>query len=166
MLTSAQLPALKAAIDADPLLSAEPKNSDGEFNIAAAFNLAATPNYFVWKTWATINELLGAGFDWTRVDNLTVGKARIWEFMTALGAINPSQSNVRAGVNACFSVAAADAPCRQAIFNGSQRLALRGEKLYATGSGATSNDQGVGPSTMGFEGNISAADVNAARNLP
>jgi hypothetical protein len=35
MLTTAQLQAIKAAIDADPVLSAQPLNSDGAFFIAA-----------------------------------------------------------------------------------------------------------------------------------
>ena len=138
-------------------------NSDGDFAIAAAYNLTATPNYFVWKPSVVVNDLMLAPFDWTRVDNLTVGKARIWDWMGQVGIIDPSQANIRAGINACFSVAVGDAPCRQAMFNGSQRLATRVEKLFATGTGTATTDLGVGPSVMGFEGPLSYQDVSAAR---
>lgn len=166
MLTPSQLTTLKAAILADPVLSAKPNNSDGWFDTAALLNQVATPNYFVWKTSVSVSEIILNGFDWTRVDNLTVGKARIWEWMTQIGTINPSQANVRSGINACFSVQGADAANRQAIYDHSNRLATRAEKLFASGSGTTPTDQGIGPSTMTFEGNLSASDVEQARNLP
>lgn len=167
MLTQQQLATLKADILADPALNQLPNNSDGNFSIASAYNLLASPNYTVWKSTVPVNELTGqAGFDWTRVDNLTVGKARIWEFMTDVGLINPSLPNVRAGFEACFSVEVADGPTRQAIYNGSSRLATRAEKLFATGSGSPPTNHGVGPSQMGFEGSLSYQDVESARNLP
>jgi hypothetical protein len=163
MLTAPQLAALKAAILADPVLAAKPMNSDGDFDIAAALNQPAVPDYFVWRTAVPTDEIMLNGFDWTRVDNLTVGKSRIWEWMTNLGQINPSQSNVRAGVLAVFTTAG-DLANRNAVFSHCQRLATRVEKLFATGSGTTTTDQGVGPSTMGFEGAISYQDVSLARN--
>lgn len=163
MLTPQQLQTLKTAINADPVLAAKPLNSDGAFDIAAAFNLPAVPDYYVWRTLVPTDEIMLNGFDWTRVDNLTVGKARIWEWMTQLGQLNPSQANVRAGVLAVFS-AAGDLANRNAVFGHCQRLATRAEKLFATGTGATTTDQGVGPSTMGFEGQISWQDVDTARN--
>lgn len=162
-LTSAQKTALKAAIAADGTLAAKPNNPDGNFDIAAAFNLTATPDFFVWKTSVEVAEIMQNGFDWTRVDNLTVGKARIWEWMTIAGTIRPNQTNVRSGIIACFSTAG-DLATRQAAFTHCQRLATRAEKLFATGSGTTTNDQGVGPATMSFEGNLTSDDVEAARN--
>ena len=85
--------------------------------------------------------------------------------MTALGVVNPSQANVRAGIEATFAVEAADEPCRQAIYNGAQKLATRGEKLFATGTGAASTHHGVGPAVMSFEGVLSYQDVQEARAL-
>lgn len=163
MLTTPQLQALKAAILADQELAAQPNNSDGNFAIAAALNQPATPAFYVWRTSVAITEIMQNGFDWTRVDNLTAGKARIWEFMTAANQVNPSLANVRAGFLATFSVAA-DQVTRQGIFNHSQRQATRAEKLLATGAGTTATDQGVGPATMGFEGALSFDDVAQARN--
>jgi len=45
-LTTAQYQTLKAAIVADPTLSAQPLNSDGAFAIAAALNAIASPVEF------------------------------------------------------------------------------------------------------------------------
>jgi hypothetical protein len=162
-LTTAQLQTLKAAILADPTLAAKPNNTDGNFDIAAAMNAIATPDFFVWRTSVPIDEIMRNGFDWTRVDNLTVGKSRIWEWMTAIGTIKPNQDNVRAGVLAVFTTAL-DQPNRLAVFGHCQRQATRAEKLFATGTGATTTDQGVGPAQLTFEGNLSYQDVTSARN--
>lgn len=165
MLTDPQLATLKAEILADPVLAAKPNNSDGNFDIAAAFNLNASPDFYVWRSSVTTDEIMLNGFDWTRVDNLTVGKSRIWEWMTSLDRINPAQANVRAGVLAVFS-AAGDLANRVAVFTHSQRRATRAEKLFATGAGTSTTDQGVGPAVMVFEGQLSYADIEQARNLP
>ena len=162
-LTSAQLLTLKAEILADPVLAALPNNPDGDFEIAAQLNALAVPDFFVWRTNVPLDEIMVNGFDWTRVDNLTVGKARIWEWMVALGHINPSQANVRAGVLAVFTTAS-DLGNRVAVFGHCQRQATRAEKVLAVGTGTTTTDQGVGPATMGFEGNLSYVDVQNARN--
>lgn len=164
-LTNAQLQSLKTAIAADPVLAAKPNTPDGAFDIAAAMNAVATPDFFVWRSSVPTNEIMQNGFDWTRVDNLTTGKARIWEWMTDVAVIAPSQANVRAGILAVFGTAG-DLAMRQAIFGHCQRLAKRAEKLFATGAGTTVTEQGTGPATMAFEGNLTYQDVLDARNLP
>jgi hypothetical protein len=163
MLTPAQNTALKAAIIADATLNAFVNNSDGAFGIAALLNATASPDYYVWRTSVPMKEIMQNGFDWTRVDNLTIGKARIWDWMRGTGEVNPSQSNVRAGVLAVFGTAG-DLSTRLAVFQHCQRLATQAEKLFATGSGVTTTEQGAGPSVMGFEGNLSYQDVDNARN--
>lgn len=166
VLTTPQLQTLKAAILADPVLA--PlfiDNSDALTTIAVAFNQLASPAFKVWKSSVSTDEIMRNGFDWTRVDNLTVGKARIFEWMMRTGTLNPSQANVRAGVEAAFSVEVGDRPNRQAIYDHCQRDATRAEKLFATGSGTASTDHGVGPATMVIEGSLSAADISNARNV-
>lgn len=163
MLTPEQKTTLKAHIDASGDLNTFPNNSDGNFAIAALLNLAASPAFYAWKSSVEVTEIMQNGFDWTRVDNLTVGKARIFEWMMATSMLHPNQANVRAGVLAAFGVSA-DLATRQAIFGHCQRTASRIEKLLATGTGTSSTDQGVGPATMGFEGPIDFNDVEAARN--
>jgi hypothetical protein len=162
-LTTQQLQTLKTDIAADPVLSTLPQNADGAFAVAVEYNKPAVPNFYVWKTGVSTNELMaGQGFDWTRIDNLTVGKSRIWEFMTAIGFVNPALPNVRAGFEATFSVEAGDQSTRQAIYNQSQRLASRFEKLYATGLGTAATHHGVGPATMAVEGPLAYQDVQDA----
>ncbi len=159
-LTTQQLAALKADILADPAMAGKPNNSDGNFDIAKAYNLTASPAYIVWRTSVAINEIMSNGFDWTRVDNATVGKARIWEWMTQIGTINPSKATIRAGIDEAWSGTGAEQVAhRAAIYVHCKRAATRVEKLFATGTGTT-----LSPSTMGFEGNLSGDDVEAARN--
>lgn len=165
MLTTEQQATLKADILADPVLAAYPNTTDGAYAIAALYDQQATPAFYVWKSSVSVNEIMGNGFAWTLVDNLGVGKARIWEWMTSLGTINISQANVRAGVLACFAGGTGGFPeMRTSVFGHGQRMATRAEKLFATGTGVVSNDQGVGPATMAVEGTLSYMDVFNARN--
>ncbi len=163
MLTAPQQQTLKTFMANTPALNAYPNTLDGAFEIAAAINTKATPDFYVWRTSVAVDEIMQNGFDWTRVDNLTVGKARIMEWMMLTGRLNLSQANVRAGVLACFSTAG-DLANRNAVFGHCQRTATVAEKLFATGAGTSTTDQGVGPATMSIEGAISPQDVYDARN--
>ena len=157
-LTTQQKQTLKAAIDADPALSSLPNNSDGAFAIAAILNLTATPDYVVWRTEVSGDEIMLNGFDWTQVDNLTVGKARIWDWMLRAGSLNPSKPNIRAGIDATWVGNANALAVRAAVYVHCKRLATRAEKLLATGSGTDAS-----PSTMTFEGLLGHQDVESAR---
>lgn len=154
-LTPAQLTALAADITADPTLSAKPNNSDGAFDIAAAYNLPASPSFVVWRTSVTTDEIMNNGFVWTVVDGLTAGKARIWDWMTRLGTINPAKANIRQGLTDAFGSGTAMAT---AITPHLKRNATRAEKLFASGTGSDAS-----PATMTFEGNLSYFDVLQAR---
>lgn len=178
-LTTPQLQTLKNAIAADPLLANQPNSDDGDQAIADAMNLAASPAFSVWRTRVLLMDVTAKpGFDWTRVDNLSVGKARIWEWLFMPGSnVSAALPSVRTGVEAAFSVQAADAPCRQAFYDAGSRLATRVERLYVTpaivpGGGTTGSNgtpptsNGVGPQNMLTEGPLSGGDVRAARNLP
>lgn len=156
MLTTQQLAALKADILADPVLSAQPMNSDGSFAIAAAYNLEADPAFVVWRTNVPAQEIMSNGFVWTSVDALTAGKARIWDWMTRYGSINPSKANVRQGLQDCFGAASAMVT---GILPHLKRNATRGERLLATGTGTNGT-----PGVLTFEGTLSYQDIEAARN--
>lgn len=170
MLTAAQRTALKADITADPALLAlaQQNTAAGYAQIADAYNTAANPAYFVWRSDVTQDEIMRNGFDWVRVDNLSVGKARIWEWLfdNLERSIDPGKPNVRAGILAAFTPAvlpqAADQAMRLAIFGHCQRIATRLEKLFAIGPGTTVTDQGIGPSTMPAEGQITREEVELA----
>lgn len=164
-MTPTQLQAIKAEINADPALSSQPMNSDGAFAIAAALNQTATPDFYVWKTELMLDEITQNGFDWVEVDNLSVGKARIWEWLfdNASRSINPSKANVRAGIAECWKGTAGKNAVRAAVFGHCQRLATRFEKLFATGAGTSTDGDGVGPASMAVVGPISYQDVEQAR---
>jgi hypothetical protein len=160
MLTPAQLATLKAAIDADPTLAAIPATPDGAYAIAEALDVAATPAFTVWKTAVEIDEIMRNGIDWSRVDNLTVGKARIWDWLSRLGSFNPSRANIRAGIDAAWVGTAADLAVRATVYTHCKRPATRAEKLYATGTGTDAS-----PAVLTFEGKLQYTEVEAARRL-
>jgi hypothetical protein len=76
-MTDAQLQALKADITADPALAAVPKTSDGAFDVAAAYNLVAAPDFWVWRTAVSQDEYVngvgpdGTTFSWTGTGFIT-----------------------------------------------------------------------------------------------
>lgn len=152
----ALLTILKADILADPAFV-------GQFaeQIAAAYNVTASPEFVVWKTGVDVDEIMRNGMDWTQVDNLTVGKARIWDWMTRLGIFDASKPNIRAGIDAAWVGTAQMLAVRAIVYTHCKRAATRGEKLLSTGIGTTNS-----PATMQFEGVMTYQDVEAAQNLP
>lgn len=161
MLTAEQKLVVKAAILADPELAAQPLNSDGAFAIADALNQVAAPAFIVWRTSVMLDEVSQSDtFNWTEVDGLSVGKARIWEWLfdNSSQSMNPSKANVRAGIINCWSGNAARLVVQAAILDISKRAATRAEKILATGTGTTAS-----PAVMGFEGPLSYSDVQDAR---
>jgi hypothetical protein len=158
MLTTGQLATLKAAIEADPVLNAYPKNSDGAYDIAAALDVPAEPAFIVWKTNVSVDEIMRNGMAWDRVDNLTVGKARIWDWLGRLGSFDASRANVRSGIDAAWIGTAADLAVRAAIYVHCKRSATKAEKILATGTGTDAV-----PATMGYEGRLQYTDVQIAR---
>ena len=157
MLTSAQLATLKADILADGALAAIPNTLDGAFDIAQLYNLSASPAFTVWRTEVSTKQIMENGFIWTAVDSLQIGKARIWDWMSGLGSINPSKTNVRQGLQDAFGAGSA---MQAAILPFLKRLATRAEKLFATGTGSDAQ-----PGTITFEGTLNYQEVYDARNL-
>lgn len=158
-MTPAQLATLKAAILADPVLDAYPNNSDGAYDMAQFLNQLATPSYIVWRTAVDPDEIMRNGMDWTRVDNLSLGKARIWEWMSRLGTFDPSKINIRAGIDAAWVGTAQDLAVRAIVYTHCKREATKAEKIFASGSGTDAS-----PSTMTIEGLLPYSDIQAARN--
>ena len=166
MLTTQQQATLKAAIVADPILNAFPQTQDGAFAIAVELNKNASPEFYIWKESVAQQEIEQNGFNWVEVDNLTVGKARIWEwlFNNPSESINPSKLNVRDGITECWKGSAAKNAVRFEVFKHCQRLATKFEKLFATGAGTTTDQDGVGPASASLYGTVRYEDVYDARN--
>lgn len=156
-LTTAQLLTLKADIAADPVLSAFPNNSDGAFEIAAAYNQVFIPAFRVWKTDVPTKDAKKA-MVWTEYIGRSVGERDAWQFMLSNGTINAADTNVRQGIADIFS-GPGGATTRANLTAIAKRDATRAEKLFATGTGTE-----LSPATMVFEGNLSYQDVQDARN--
>lgn len=157
MLTDAQLPALSSAIQAetDPAFVAL-LDSGATGAMAEWLNGVASPAFICWRTRVPLDEIMQNGFDWTQVDNATVGQARIWEwlFNNTTKTINPSKANVRAGIAECWKGNAQKLAVQAAVLGHCKRSATRGERIFATGTGTD-----VTPGNFGFEGAISDGDV-------
>jgi hypothetical protein len=158
MLTTAQIAIVKADIAANTDTNNIPAGSDGSWTIANLYNELAVPDYFVWRTNVPADEVMRNGMDWTRVDNLSIGKARIWEWMTKLGSFNASKANIRAGIDACWVGTAADLAVRAAVYTHCNRPATRLEKLLAAGIGTVAS-----PATMAYEGTVSYQNIDTVR---
>jgi hypothetical protein len=155
MLTTEQKATLKAFIESDQALNT--LYVDGNLSgLADGLNAVATPSFIVWRTAVTQDEIMQNGFDWVQVDNLTVGKARIWEWMfkNLSVSINPSKINVRAGIEEAWKGTAAMLAVRAAIYVHCKRAASVIEKLFATGTGTDAV-----PATMTLEGPINYSDL-------
>jgi len=156
-MTPQQLQTLKAALLADPALAQYIVDYRDDL-IRDYYNAPAYPAFIVWRTSVTQDEIMLNGFDWSRVDNLSIGKARVWEWLfdNQGKAINPSKTNVRAGIDQTWVGTAADLAVRAAVYTHCKRPASRVERLFATGAGTD-----VSPGLMAFEGEITTSDVSA-----
>jgi hypothetical protein len=155
MLTPAQLQTLKAAILAETDAAFVALRNEGATGLMAEwFNKPST--FTAWRTSVPQDEIMQNGFDWVQVDNLSAGKARIWEwlFQNQMRVINPSKSNVRAGIAECWKGTAAMIAVRDAVLVRCKRFATRGERVFATGTGTDAD-----PGSLVVEGYISDYDV-------
>jgi hypothetical protein len=146
MLTAPQRQSLKTSVQADSVLSQLTPGPDNAYAIADAMNLIVSPAFIVWKTSVSIDEIMRNGMDWARVDNLSVGKARIWDWLGRLGTLNASRPNIRAGIDATWVGTAADLAVRATVYTHCKRSATRIEKLIATGTGTD-----VSPATSAYD---------------
>jgi len=153
MLNNAQLQLMRADLALHPELTT---TSD----IVDYYNALESPAFIVWRTKVTLEEITQNGFNWTRVDNLSIGKARIWEWMFANPdrSINPAKTNVRAGVDATWVGTQADLDVRAAVYVHCKRSATRAEKVCATGAGSDAS-----PAVSDFEGLIDLDDASLMR---
>lgn len=157
-LTEAQLPTLKAAIlaETDPTFVAL-RTANDEQGMAAWYNAAST--FVVWLSAVTRDTVTVEGFDWTQVDNLSVGQGRIWDllFDTQSKTINPSEPGKRAAISECWKGTAAKAAVATFVLGKCKRFATRCELLFATGTGTDAT-----PGLLTFEGSITAQTISDA----
>lgn len=182
MPTPAQIVLIRAAIDADPVLSGRPSTPNDASIIADALNTAASPDYLVWRTSTPTQDV----FDAIAWANLTPSDApdstvvytnralacqgKQFNLQTMLSGreyISSNKSSIRAGLqDALTSLPSGAAGAARSggwanVQAAMQRKATRAEKaLIASGAGTSGN-----PGILGFEGNLTYEDVLAARVL-
>jgi hypothetical protein len=120
-----------------------------------AYAAPAAPTFWVWKTSVPPEDYRGA-IVWTEVDALSAGDARIFEWMTGQLTlpINAADPNVRQGMADAFG---AGTTTRANLLTLSRRPAVRGERLFATGTGSTGS-----PGTLVIEGVFSLDELTLA----
>jgi hypothetical protein len=130
------------------------------------YNADAVPDFYIWRNAVLQDMIMQNGFDWVRVDNLSVGKARIWEWLfdNQGRQIDPSKANVRAGISECWKGTAPDLAVRLVVFGHCQKKASVAERVFAVGTGTASDVNGAGPADAGFFGPLSLNDVSFALN--
>lgn len=176
-LTTPQLQTLKASIAAasdqavsvpgnlcagfvGTAINAIPNSSDGNVCVAAQYNLTASPAFTVWKT-NVPQDQVGRAFNPVELASLSsLNTQRLQNIEQWFNTFNPSLAGDRAFFDDIFS-GAGGATTRASLLVLWKRLALRGERLYTTGTGSDAV-----PGLLVFEGALTAADVSTARNLP
>lgn len=157
MLTTAHKAALKTHIETSPDLNVFPNDPDGAFAIAALLNALAVPDFYVWRSDVSTEEVR-AVLVWSEYDTLSASKQNAFEFLCSNHIVNATLPNVRQGIASIFG-APQQSGNLAALTGVAKRKATRAEKLFATGTGSLAS-----PATMGFEGSISFQDVQDARN--
>lgn len=155
MFTTEQLATLKAWVDANAASVFDQSTVD-------LLNTPASPTFFVWKTNVEEQDITTNTFDWTRVDNLSVGKARIWDWMFRDSGVNPSNPAIRAGIIEAWKGTQADLDVRLVVWGHCQEAATVAEKLFANGNGTAAIVDGTGPATRVFVGQITLNDLISA----
>lgn len=144
-----------------------PNTPDNNPDIAAWYNLLAIPAYKVYKPKVLMSEIMLNGFNWTRVDNLSIGKARIWEWMTEANqdrSVDPSKPNIRAGINAVWVGTQADLDVRAAVYLHCFKDGTNADKLFkVAGNGTVPDANGEGPATLGYFQPLTGNDITEAR---
>ena len=153
-LTAAQLEVLAADIAAHPILAALPENSDSAFLIADTYNITASPDFWVYKTSLTEQEVYedttteGTTWNWTTFMAQTNQERETWALMFRRGTINPSLPQARNGITQIFGGSTAPTVAQRThVTTLFRRRATVAEKLLivpASGAGTTAN-----PATMG-----------------
>jgi hypothetical protein len=166
-ITAQQAAVIKADILANPDLAAQPMSNAGSAEIARLYNVAASPDWWAWRTNVSESDLVskpgpdGTQWSWSAYIARTQGERDAWErIFNGTKSCNPSLSNVRSAFADIFS-GSSGAGQRAHLSASCRRLASRVEKLLGIGTGSTAV-----PGLMGYEGPITSDEIQYARELP
>lgn len=177
-LTPAQLELLAADIAADPVLGALEHTAVNEPTVADAYNLEASPPYYVWRMALSKREIYEANitdappaqttWNWATFQSQSVQQRESWVEMLSVGEINPSLNQTRANFNTIFGGQGASLAQQNFLLALSRRRALRGEVLFTVATAGGTGPRGsVGnPDTLTLIGYLTPSDINQAWALP
>jgi hypothetical protein len=185
-MTPAQLVAIKNDIAAAVDLNVFPNNDDGNDAIARLYNIIAVPNQFVWRTDTPVKDIFDA-IDWSKytpvdvADGTAIYTNRLLAIQTkqmnlqtmlfGRTSIDASKPNIRAGLRDAVialpagvngNLVVSGGASGVTVLNACTRLCTRIEKLLLLNNNTQTGTVAAG--IMGFEGAVTAADINAARN--
>lgn len=134
MLTDSQLTTFAAALAAETDSTLAALRDSGQTGAVAAWYNEDSSAFYVWRNSVPLSEYRDA-ITWTEVDALSVGAARIWEWLTGgmTLPLEPSRAEVRSGLAECWGAGTTTRTDMTAV---SKRLATRAEELFATGTGS------------------------------
>lgn len=140
--------------------------STGDFDSVAAFyNAAAAPAFWVWRTAVARADVYNATSDlpsnwsWATYKAQAVTEQNAWTQMFMGDIADFSQDNLRAGVASIFSGSAPALAQQSHILAIGRRVATRLEKLLAAGAGTTAS-----PAKLGSEGTVTAQQCSDVFN--
>lgn len=162
--TIQQLQALKTDILANSdtaalIAGTNPDNSDQNQKVADLYN-TVVPSFILWKSMVTIREI-GQAFDPAELAaRVSADQQRLQTLaMYFASGVNPSLAGIRAFFDDIFSGAGGITTRTINLPALWRRSALRGEKLFATGTGNTAT-----PATLVTEGKLTNQDIANSRN--
>ena len=143
---------LKAAILAETdaaFVVVRQQGATGE--MAAFYNVEATPTFYIWRSNYTPQDIAKAidnGI--TQLDNLTASKrdSLLW------WAERSHDMTLARSQAAVTDLCGSQNTLKAAMLDGGKRALLRGERLFATGTGSLAS-----PGGTGYEGNIRNEDI-------
>jgi hypothetical protein len=167
-LTDAQLIVIRSNItnSTDPAVVAARGNGADigrdDTTLSAIYSAPSSPAVIVWRTAVPRIDAQAEGFDWTQVDNLTTGQARIWfDALFGDGFVNAADAGQRAGIAEAWKGTAPKVAVATFVLGKCKRTANRVEALFATGAGTS-----LSPSLLVYEGGIGQSELGMAFALP
>lgn len=136
--------------------------------VTAWYNANAVPDYFIFKKVVDLYSVMANGYDWTVVDNESVGQARIWDRMLALsartGGVAPWKITILRGVGEAYkgNTPTTVAPHRRNILRTHfARLCRRWERLFVADTLVVVGEWSVGTNgdRTGARGLVTNPDV-------
>lgn len=168
-MTNEQLAALKAHIDASADLNVHPNTPDGNFEVARLLNLPASPAFYVFRSSAGVDEIIGgiSAPEYLDESKVTPAARDLLRLMLHNGTFDPQPDESRSKIISIFPASAPNS--RAGILSACTRQANRAESVLAenaTGPGGGNGSARTSSALLAFEGTVSRQDVETARNLP